>query len=404
MAREGNSRKAVVDSTTGGLEERTLVSAKEQNIEDYLESIFQTLEKPEHLSGVQLARLWKEQVIERIYKDSKTLSFKNLSFIHYILDQKIDEIFDMSYGRLKPKKIDTREMVLLYTKYFDQWIDNKYVTFRTGKPPLLGQIDIKDVWILTFFAFLTNRRVENDNMLMLGLVGVSSSGKTTIFESVLMEDAHVATSEYGVGRYSVGKKTLLLFHDIDVRILVVGKEVDKIKAIARTETAIAKVHSGTVTLPSLFLFYSSNRRLMSHEFPVDPNDKPLTTRKFPTDIHRPGGQKVSEEDLVAVQARFVECFVKEVPQMDFTDLPNQAGFQRLHGIYGLFPRIMDILDKYRPSEYKSPYLYLYALKGLCLFAKRYEDVMFVDVKDRIAHLVFRLASPDLVEDIIKDLE
>jgi len=383
-----------------------LVSNKEKVIEEYLDGIFATLEKPDNVSGVQLARLWKQEVREKIYRDSKTLSFKSLPLVQHILDQKMDELFEKSYGTLEERKIDAKEMAEKYTLYFNQWIDcDSHVSFKTAKPKLLGGINIKDAWILTFFAFLTCKRNKDDNMLMLGLVGASSSGKTSLFESVLMEDAHVATSEYGVGRYSVGKKPLILFHDIDIRTLVYGKDVDKIKAIARTETCVAKVHSHTVTLGSLFLFYSSNERLMNHEFHVDTSAKTMmNVRNYPTLVHQTGKKRIREEDLVAVQSRFIECFVRAVPPIDLNELARMAGFQRLHGIYGLYPRIIAILEKYKPQDFRTPYLCLYALKGMCVFANRYNQVMDTNIKDKVAELVYKMASPDLVEKIMQDMD
>jgi len=407
IKRKTSAKKPKYDENDDEEEEPgKLVSQKESMIEEYLDSIFATLEKPDNVSGVQLARIWKQEVRERIYKDSKTLSFKSLPLVQHILDQKMDELFEKSYGTLEERKIDAREMSEKYTFYFNKWIDcDTHVSFKTAKPTLLGGIHIKDAWILTFFAFLTCKRNKDDNMLMLGLVGASSSGKTTLFESVLMEDAHVATSEHGVGRYSVGKKPLLLFHDIDIRTLVYGKDVDKIKAIARTETCVAKVHSTTITLPSLFLFYSSNDRLMTHEFRLTTMARNMmNVRHYHTQIHRPGARKIREEDLVAVQSRFIECFVRAVPPINLDELARMAGFQRLHGIFGLFPRIIATLEHYKPEDFRTPFLCLYALKGLCVFASRYNQVMNTNIKDKVAELVYKMASPELVEKILQDMD
>jgi len=404
--RSAKKPKYAEDDDDDDEEPGKLVSNKEKVIEDYLDGIFATLEKPDNVSGVQLARIWKQEVREKIYKDSKTLSFKSLPLVQHILDQKMDELFEKSYGTLEERKIDAKEMAEKYTYYFNQWIDcESHVSFSTAKPALLGAVNIKDAWILTFFAFLTCKRTNGDNMLMLGLVGASTSGKTTLFESVLMEDAHVTTSEHGVGRYSVGKKPLILFHDIDIRILVYGKDVDKIKAIARTETCIAKVHSGTVTLGSMFLFYSSNERLMNHEFIVNSSaHRMMSVRTYPTQIHRPRTQRIRDEDLVAVQSRFIECFVRAVPPINLDELAGLAPFQRIHGICGLFPRIIATLEKYKSQDFRTPQLYLYALKGMCVFANRYNKIMDTDIKDKVAELVYKMASPDLVEKILQDMD
>jgi len=383
-----------------------LVTPKELIVEEYLQEIFESLPRPDHVSGVELARIWKEEIRERISNESVTLSHKTSPLVQIMLEQKIKAIIDESFAKVAPQVQDVKAMTNNYTSCFNEWIDcESHVSFQTPNTSLLGKVSMKDAWILTFFAFCTCQRTKNDNILMLGLVGCSTSGKSTLFESILMEGSHVTTNERGVGRFTTDNKPVLLFHDIDIRTLVVGPDVEKIKAIARTETAIAKIHSGTLTISSMFVFYSSNERLMNHQFQINSSNPKALFRiaKYHSQVNKSNKKKVCEEHLKAVQNRFIECFVKERPKINTEKLPKFGGFQRIHGIFGMFERIIAILKQYNSDDFNSPYLYLYALKGMCLYAEKYNKAMECDIKPIILEQVFRLVSPHLIESVTKDL-
>ena len=64
------------------------------------------------------------------------------------------------------------------------------VSFVTTSPGLLGKLQPEHVFLLTFFAFVTCKRVKSDNLLQLAVTGRSSVGKSTLFENVLMETSH----------------------------------------------------------------------------------------------------------------------------------------------------------------------------------------------------------------------
>ena len=67
----------------------------------------------------------------------------------------------------------------------------------------------------------------------------------------------------GVGRFEVGKKNAIMLHDIAIG-KIFGVDFEKLKAICRAETTVAKIHGHVAVLPPLHLFYSSNQRLMTH--------------------------------------------------------------------------------------------------------------------------------------------
>lgn len=384
---------------------KALVSQRDGDVEDFLQEIFNSLSVPLHTSATELARLWKEQVQEKISGESIVLSHRTSPLVQIMIEQKVKQVLDSTFVRVKSNSLDFKTMVENYSKCFNVWIDaENCVSFKAQNRTLLGKLSPKDTWILTFFAFCTNQRTKGDNLLQLGLTGCSTSGKSTLFESILMEGAHVTTSESGVGRYTVAGKPVLLFHDIPVYTLVGGRDVEKIKTIARTETTVAKVHSSTITLPPLFLFYSSNERLLTHEFQPDKSRPHGGWRHYGSQALKTGQKRISQEHLSAVQNRFIEVFVRQRPQLNNEWLPTSGGFERMHGVLGMFERILSILDKYETEDFHSPYLYLYALKAICRYSSLYSITMNQpNIRDRIKALVVRLVKPEHAEDIIKEL-
>jgi hypothetical protein len=383
----------------------TLITPKEELTEETLVEIITNLITPPHLPAAEIGRIWREQIqAQLLEKYGVTFTSKTQNFVNLLLDVKLKQHLQTTFVRIHTIEPDMKTMVYKYSKFFDQWIDSSsQVSFKAINKLLLGNVDTKDVWILTFFAMLTNIRIRGDNLMMLGLSGKSTCGKSTLFEHILMEGAHVATNETGVGRYTVGSKPVLAFIDIPIKTLVDGKDVEKIKAIARTEIAVAKVHSATYTIPPVFLFYSSNERLMHHEFDNSP-EAFIRWRTYGSQIVQTGRKPIPTEHINAIQNRFIELFVREKPQVDEKYVPKCGIFQRIHGVLGMFPRILTILDKYNTKDFHSPYLYLYALRAMARYASQYAEVTGdQNIKMTITHLVFKLASIDQHEALLAEL-
>ena len=56
--------------------------------------------------------------------------------------------------------------------------------------------------------------------------------------------------EAGVGRYDAKARSIIVYHDIDIRLLARGsRDADKFKTIARAEQTSAKVHSTVKPVP-----------------------------------------------------------------------------------------------------------------------------------------------------------
>lgn len=183
-----------------------------------------------------------------------------------------------------------------------------------------------------------------------------------MIENVLLQGGHNLAMDEGVGRFVTGSKNLLLLHDCDLKILYSGGDAPKFKAIARTETVTAKVHSTTVTIPPLFIMVTSNQKLLKHAFPGKHNS-PLKDI-HDSDVEVPGNKRQHEENILATKMRYLELYVRAPPPLDINQLPQSGIFTREHFILGVYSRVEEILNKYDPSDYHSPFLYMYACSGL----------------------------------------
>jgi hypothetical protein len=377
---------------------RQMVTAREALTENYLRDVIASLPVPSNASAAELGQIWKKEALARIGSASVTLSHRVDPILKLLLDQKMSQTMSRSFVTIEEVSENLSDLVDRYTKCFNAWIDaDKDVSFKATNTRLLGNVTAKDMFILTFFAFCTCRRLKNDNLLQLGLVGCSTSGKSTLFESCLMEGSHVTTNEQGVGRFQVGDKPVLLFHDIDVRTLAMSKDTEKIKTIARTEPTVSKVHSNVITLPPLFLFYSSNERLMSHRFS---NHATLTQpRIYASQVNVDGKKKCSAENLTALQNRFIEAFVRSPPPLNVQDLPRCGGFQRIHGVLGMYDRIIQILQHYQPSDIYSLVLIKYVLHGLATNVEQFNQLFGRDERPTLKQLMekYSIQSAALAE-------
>lgn len=373
----------------------TFITAREIVTETFLREIIDSLPVNPNSSAVELARAWKEEAKKKIAEKSVTLSHRVQPIVQLMLEQKLASNIDKTFGTIQTLDHSVLEMSLKYTQCFDGWIDAEHcVSFKATNVRLLGKVNVKDMFILTYFVFLTCRRTKNDNILQLGIVGCSTAGKSSIFEACLMEGSHVTTNESGVGRFQVGNKPVLMFHDINVRTLVCSKDTEKIKTIARTEPTVTKIHGTVYTLPPLFLFYSSNERLMSHKF-TSPIGKQIYNNKIYNS--QVNGKTVSDEALLAIQNRFIEAFVRSPPPLD---LPQSGGFQRIHAIIGLFRRVTRIMKHYEREDFVSTIMVQYILHGLCANCSKHTKITNCDGSQVLLELVHKYIQPELQKSLL----
>lgn len=378
---------------------KTFITAREIVTESFLREVIDSLPAPPDCSAVELSRAWKEEAKKKIANMSVTLSHKVQPIVQLMLEQKLANSMDKSFSTIQTVELSLHEMAKKYSQCFNSWIDaHQCVSFKATNARLLGNVNVKDMFILTFFVFLTCKRTKNDNILQLGLVGCSTAGKSTLFEACLMEGSHVTTNESGVGRFQVGNKPVLMFHDINIRTLAISKDTEKIKTIARTEPTVTKIHSTVYTLPPLFVFYSSNERLMSHKF-ENPQSKLHYNKLYQSQVND-YGKKVSNESLLAIQNRFIEAFVRSPPPIDKNDLPHSGGFQRMHAIIGLFRRVTRIMKQYNKQDFFSPIMIQYVLHGLCANCSKHTEITQADGKEVLKELVHKHVQPELQKSLL----
>ena len=165
----------------------------------------------------------------------------------------------------------------------------------------------------------------------------------------------------------------VVFHDVNIATLV-GVDVERVKSLARSETTVVKIHSSTTTVSPMFVFYTSNERLFKHVVPTSKGSLSLT-KTCPSQVEQPGRKRVSEENLEAVQARFLEMYVFKAPKQDQNDLEKCGNFCRNNFILGTYNRALDLLEKYPMAAFHSLHLPAYVLSGLAKNAPLMESVM-----------------------------
>ena len=352
-----------------------MLSRRDVSTEQFLQQLVSSLETSPQASADETGRQWSDEAMQKLSDVSVTLSHRVTPLLQHMLHQKLNQTLNQSFVTLEPIQELALCMARKYRACFNAWVDAEdCVSFTTHNTTMLGQLSEKEVFILTLFAFATCRHVKGDNLLCLGVTGVSTCGKSTIFENPLSQGAHTMTSDMGVGRFNVGQKNLLFLHDIELKTLVASADTDKYKTISRTEPTVAKVHSSTVCLPPLFLLYTCNNHLMHHQFP--PRKGQFLSSSYPSQVQDPRGTR--RESIMALQNRFLEAFCRKPPPLDPQSRPRTGTFQRLHLVVGIYPRVLSILESHQRSDFFSPTLALYALMGL---ASNVEEVCRLEAED-----------------------
>ena len=164
-----------------------------------------------------------------------------------------------------------------------------------------------------------------------------------------------------------------MFHDVNIATMV-GADVERIKSLARSETTVVKIHSSTATVSPLFVFSTSNERLFKHVIPAAYSGKGFQIT-CPSQVEKVGKKRVSDENLEAVRARFLEMYVYKTPQQSKHDLEQAGNFSRNHFIHGTFDRALSLLEKYPVDAFHSLHLPAYVLSGLEKNAASMESVM-----------------------------
>lgn len=132
-----------------------------------------------------------------------------------------------------------------------------------------------------------------------------------------------------------------------------------------------------MTVAPVFVIYTSNERLFKHCIPAALSGTGLSVRRASQveELSASGKKKISEDNLEAIRARFLEMYCFRTPQQDPNDLERCGTFERIHFIFGTYDRAMSLLEKYHPSDFHSAHLYAYVLSALAKNLEPMEKVM-----------------------------
>ncbi len=278
---------------------------------------------------------------------------------------------------------DLKKMSIMYKECFNSWVDSPFVNYVAYNKLLLGALSEKDCLILHLFAFLTCYRAKGDNLYAVCISGCSTAGKTMLFENPILANGHQHVAEAGVGRWIVGKRSVLCYHDIPLDRLVRGADGEKFKTICRTERSTCKIFGSTSVLPPLFVFITSNQNIQTHQIVRTPSTKSfffatskceLQTSKLNL-IFSSKKQEQMKESICAVKSRVIEAFVSQRPILDQANIPTSGNFSRQNAILGMFERVIVILEKYDSNSFYSAALWSYAITGLVSNVSTYQQII-----------------------------
>lgn len=311
------------------------------------------------------------------------------------------------FSSIQMPNIDLCISSLNYRDCFIAWIDSPFVSYRTTNKLQLGKLSAKESLILHVFAFLTCRRIKGDNLFAICFSGASTVGKSTMWENPLYENAHSFVNDSGVGRWSVKKKNVLFYHDININVLVKGKDSEKFKTISRTEVTVCKVFGKTEVLPPLFVCITSNMRIHDHQFAQEVSPKQPFGRSINCKSHFQQQQINSpdtREVINAVQNRILECYVHQRPILDTSKLPQSGNFSRMNGILGMYEYVISILENHTPESFFTSALLIYALTGLVDNHGQYSQIGDSStIKTRIQNVLTKMLHPQLATSYINRL-
>lgn len=398
-----------------GLKDILTVGEKKQ--EAFLEKIFiRMLERVESDANNDGGRAYYElqkakiiEIIERKFSENSFLlgeKFGKLckNYITRYFESKLSKCL----SRINVNAPNLVDMVEKYAECFVGWVRSKHVNFTTNNGDLLGNIPPRECFILTFFSCLTNIRVEGDNCYALSVVGKSSSGKTKLFENPLGENGftHVAEGS-ACNRYDVGKKNVYCYHDIQLdAIAKPGPKMEMFKALCRTEKTTVKAFAAVTDLPPLWVFVTSNQRILDHDFSPNMKKRKETfggMYKYPHPSQLPDyrdqeRREKNAENIQAVKNRVLEAFVKERTGID---LPKHGKFTRMQAVLGLYSIIIAILEnRLEPTDFASPILISYCLTALVNNFKCYKRVFasHYGIEEKVFKQVYNLIIKYNVEN------
>lgn len=380
----------------------SLISKKDQAMDKFLRDLIDIIVgsflkrgQTEGLDFSDLSNRLAEEIHKYISNRSPTLG-KRVSLIVREQLTHLEEQLVAKHFRPLPnclKLTDNRKLVSNYQQLYKQFINSPYVLIKLHLDSLRGEMPVKDYTTLLFFAMLTNRRIKNDSLPALCVGGRSSCGKSTLFDSVLSSRSMSVSLENGVGRFAcTPSQTVLWFHEIGPATLLGKVEGNIFKSVARAERTTAKKFGAVTLLKDMFVFVTSNSRLLDHNVEVLPGS-PLYPESVSKQLSFFPGTKVQSQNVrktlklkselamqlattesgvmhvEAIKSRMLEVFCAAQPDLDLDLFPSCSGFSWPIGVCGLFDIVLDIILTSNIDTLKScrtQLLLRYVLWGMIL--------------------------------------
>ncbi len=151
-----------------------LLNQKEQLGEDLVGRVVSYIQQglPPLLTADEKRETLLKKSLAFIQELSPALSIKTAPVVKSYVARLFDSHMDDMFAEIQMPEMDVREKALIYRRMLSNFIDDNHcVSFAAINRQLLGKLEPRDVWFLTFFACVTTRRSRGDNLLQLGCVG-----------------------------------------------------------------------------------------------------------------------------------------------------------------------------------------------------------------------------------------
>jgi len=209
----GQEAKLVMCATFFSLQDEyksILLNQRELTGEEMVAKIMDHVEQrlPPDMSADEKRQALYRGIMDKLNELSASLQIRLGPIAKSLMQFRQNRDMNELFAEVQLPELNLKEKSLLYGRMLFRLLDDPaYVSYATTNPKLLGKLAPKDVWFLTFFAFVTCKRTKGDNLLQLGCCGISSAGKSKLIESVLLTTAHQLLSstsmsggDAGVGR------------------------------------------------------------------------------------------------------------------------------------------------------------------------------------------------------------
>lgn len=387
------------------------LNGKEKLLSEFLEKIAHDVTRQvSSLSTVDPLIELNQRIDGIIMKWPVLMSHKYGSVLRqFILKQYLTQK-NQSLVQLPSLKINLLLYVEKYKRCFQAMMKHDCSHVALSDPDLMskGQSYLKELFTLYIFTFATCKRVRFDQLFSLVISGLSSTGKTTLYEQPLLDFSHVVSSFEGVGRFKMSENVnLLMLNDCNLDVLLTSKDSQFFRNVSRSEKCVSKVFADVQSCPSVFFLVTSNHNLFSHKISGSiPVLATKTERKgtlltslqreanpstvIESHFHRSKSKSFLlkyKEHIIALQNRFLELYIFSKPNLPKTFLPEPGSqFTRHHLIFGLFESVLDILLKPNSSALSNSILKTYCVRAIFLYSNDYCKHISSNVSEKLSQL------------------